>query len=466
MGGWAHAHSRDRRTVVSLSGDAGLTISGKVGAARGAALQALAAADRGRRLDLALEQAARGLSPQDQALARELAFGVTRLRGRLDHRLSGRVDRGLEALHATVLNVLRLATYELFEMGGVPAYATVSQGVEAVRAAGQPRAAGFVNAVLRRMADDAKAARAAAAPEGFPALRDDPAGHLATWGSHPRWLVERWLARWSATDVARLVAVDNQVPPLTLVPLDPDVDRAIERWQQAGFEARVAGAGSGAVEVIGSSPVQAMQTVPSFVQDAAAAWVGAYAAVPQGARAADLCAAPGGKAMYMARSASWVVAADPSAKRLALVAQNRDRTGLPLHLVQADAAHVALRDLDVVLVDAPCTGTGTLRRHPDARWRLTPDAPAHMAGIQLRLLRGAADAVAPGGLLVYSTCTLESEENDALVEAFLAERDDFEVEPPTSVQAPIDEKGYLRVLPQQTGTDGAFAARLRRRSGG
>lgn len=424
---------------------------------------------------MALEQAARGLSPQDQALARELAFGVTRLRGRLDYRLSTRVDRGLEALHATVLNVLRLATYELFEMGGVPAYATVSQGVEAVRAAGQPRAAGFVNAVLRRMADDAEATRGASGRdvagrgvsggEGFPTLRDDPAGHLATWGSHPRWLVERWRARWPATDVARLVAVDNQVPPLTLVPIDPDVDRAIERWQQAGFEARVAGAGSGAVEVIGASPVQAMQTVPSFVQDPAAAWVGAYAGVPQGARAADLCAAPGGKAMYLARSAAWVVAADPSAKRLALVAQNRDRTGLPLHLVQADAAHVALRDLDVVLVDAPCTGTGTLRRHPDARWRLTPDAPAHMAGIQLRLLRGAADAVAPGGLLVYSTCTLESEENDAVVEAFLAERDDFEVEPPTSVRAPIDEKGYLRVLPQQTGTDGAFAARLRRRSG-
>jgi 16S rRNA (cytosine967-C5)-methyltransferase len=316
----------------------------------------------------------------------------------------------------------------------------------------------MVNAVLRRVAEDGDDA------SRFPDPDVDPAGFLSTWGSHPRWLVERWLERWPFDAVRRLVEADNRVPPLTVVPLDGDTESAIAALRAAGAGARTVGEGSGAVEVEGIDPLAAFAAVPSFAQDPGAAWVGAYAAPQPGSRVADLCAAPGGKALYLARSAAYVVAVDPSRARCRLLVDNRRRTGLPLYVVRGRAEAPPVTEHDLVLVDAPCTGTGTLRRHPDARWRLKPDDPARMAAVQARLLHGAADAVAPGGLLVYSTCTLEPEENEGVVDAFLATRSDFTLEPPPGERftGPCDDTGALRVLPWQTGTDGAFAARLRR----
>lgn len=426
---------------------------------------ALAAQRRGRRLDRAFDEAAAGLDERSRAFAREIAFGVVRWRGRLDALIEPHVSRGLASLKPAVRDVLRMGAYELLLLDGVPAYAAVSQAVDAVREAGQPRAAGLVNAVLRRVSERGLDASVA------PRLSEDPAGHLSVWGSHPRWLIERWLRRWSVDEVARLVELDNTIPPLTLVPLDGEgeagVSSAVERWQAAGFSAGPGPAGSGTVEVQGARPHEVLAAVPSFVQDPAAAWVCRYAAPPPGARIADLCAAPGGKAMNLARQAAFVLAADPSWPRLAQLAENRERTGLPLFVVQADAAAPPVRGADLVLIDAPCTGTGTLRRHPDSRWRLKPGDPAAMARVQGQLLDGAADAVAAGGLLVYSTCTLEQEENEGVVEAFLARRSDFTLEPPPrgAGPMPVDVNGLLNVRPQETGTDGAFAARLRRREG-
>lgn len=356
-------------------------------------------------------------------------------------------------------DVLRLGAYQLLYMGSVPPYAAVSQAVDAVRRVGAKRAAGLVNAVLRRVAE------AGDDPSLFPDPARDPAGFLSTWGSHPRWLVERWLARWPFAAVRRLVEADNAVPPLTVVPLDEDLHGAVAAFEAAGAGARIAGPGSGALEVTGLDPLEAFAVVPCFVQDPGAAWVGAFAAVAPGARVADLCAAPGGKALYLARRAGLVVAADPSAARCRLLRDNRSRTGLPLHVVRARAEAPPVTAMDLVLVDAPCTGTGTLRRHPDARWRLTPDEPARLAAVQARLLHGAAAAVAPGGVLVYSTCTLEPEENDGVVQAFVRDHPDFTPEPPPRdrFDGPLEAGGTLRVLPQETGTDGAFAVRLRRR---
>jgi 16S rRNA (cytosine967-C5)-methyltransferase len=416
------------------------------------------AAGRGRRLDLALDAAAQGLDARGRGFAMELSYGVMRLRGRLDHLVGRRVDRGLESVHPAVLDVLRVGAYQLLYMGGVPPYAAVSQAVDAVRRVGQKRAAGMVNAVLRRVADDGDG------PERFPDPEMDPEGFLATWGSHPRWLVGRWLSRWPFAVVRRLVEENNRVPPLTLVPLDGDVPRAVAALSAAGGRARPVAPGSGAVEVVGLDPRAALAAVPAFVQDPAAAWVGAYASPEPGFRVADLCAAPGGKALYLARSAAYVVAADLSPARCRLLVENRDRTALPLHVVRARAEAPPVTGMDLVVVDAPCTGTGTLRRHPDARWRLRPEDPARLASVQARLLQGSAGAVAPGGLLVYSTCTLEPEENDAVVRGFLAGNPDFTVEPPPPGRfaGPVDADGLLRVLPHVTGTDGSFAARLRR----
>lgn len=411
---------------------------------------------RGRRLDRAFGVRAQALDARDRRFAQELAYGVVRLRGRLDHLLDAEVRGGVRRLSGPVLDLLRLGVFQLARLDGVPDYAAVSATVELARAAGQGRAAGLVNAVLRSVL------RNGAGVERFPSFDADAAGHLSSWGSHPRWLVDRWLERTGPEGVRARVEIDNQVPPLGFVPLgDPEAARtAVE---VAGGSARPAGRGSGALWVEGIDPAALLERVPGWVQDPGAALVGRYAAPPDGALVADVCAAPGGKALYLARRAAYVVAADRSEPRLRPLRDNVARTGARIGVVRALAEAVPVEGADLVLADVPCTGTGTLRRHPDARWRLTPDAPAALAAVQARILRGVARSVPVGGLLVYSTCTLEPEENDERVGAFLDEHPAFRLEPPENLDLPdVDGDGILRVLPETAGFDGAFAARMRR----
>jgi 16S rRNA (cytosine967-C5)-methyltransferase len=202
-----------------------------------------------------------------------------------------------------------------------------------------------------------------------------------------------------------------------------------------------------------------------FVQDPAATLVTQYAAIPPACVVADVCAAPGGKTLELARGAATVIASDKSAARLSRLAENIRRVDATvIELLVMDARTPAVRQVDAVLVDAPCTGTGTFRRHPDARWRLKPGDIPQMAATQRSLLDAAAAIVKPGGLLVYSTCSLESEENDQPVDQFLESHPEFTLEAPPAgtVPAEVLDRGRLRVLPQLHGTDGAFAARLRK----
>jgi 16S rRNA (cytosine967-C5)-methyltransferase len=190
-----------------------------------------------------------------------------------------------------------------------------------------------------------------------------------------------------------------------------------------------------------------------------------YACAPTGAVVADLCAAPGGKSIELSRSASRVFASDLSVSRLNRVIENARRLEIDtIHSYAADARFPALSNVDLALVDVPCTGTGTFRRHPDARWRLKISDLAVMSAIQRTILKAAADVVRPGGILVYSTCSLEPEENEEQVERFLNEHPDWRLDPPPdgAVPAAVLDNGLLRVLPQRHGTDGAFAARFRR----
>ncbi|HEX5868944.1 MAG TPA: RsmB/NOP family class I SAM-dependent RNA methyltransferase, partial [Longimicrobium sp.] len=214
-----------------------------------------------------------------------------------------------------------------------------------------------------------------------------------------------------------------------------------------------------------ATAAQALAAVPAVVQDPAAALVVRYAEVPEGADVIDLCAAPGGKALGLAERAGRVAAADLSPRRMRRVRENAQRVGWGGRVggVVADGRHPPFREVDAVLLDAPCTGTGTFRRHPDGRWRVTPDDLASLTRLQDELLAAAAALVRPGGLLVYSTCSLEPEENELRIERFLAGRPEWAMEPPAGVDASLlDDAGRLCVLPQRQGVDGAFAARLRR----
>ena len=433
---------------------------------RRAALETLAAVRRGQRLDRAFAAASRNLHRRERAWCRELAYGVQRLRGRLDHLLNRKVQRGLDSADPGVQDALRLGLYQILYMGGVPQYAAVSQAVDLARSQGGQHAAGFVNAVLRAAASDG------GREEHFPDIEADPIGFLATWGSHPRWLVERWLGRWSAAEVRRLVEANNAVPPTFLRCLGNTPAEAVELLASAGIDAEPVDSGTRCVVLLGdSSPVEAMAAVPSVVQDPAAALVVEYANPEPEDRVADLCAAPGGKTLSLAARGNAVVAADRSLERLRLVQENAERLaegpwdspGLKVSVVQADALAPIVEGADMALLDVPCTGTGTLRRSPDARWRLTPERLDEMVAVQERILEACAHVVASGGVLVYSTCTLEPEENEDRIATFLERHAEFRLEPGSGVDEEyLDGRGQLYVLPQVAGFDGAFAARLRR----
>ena len=427
---------------------------------RRAALEVLRATGRGRRLDRALDEALRSLPEEERGWVHELTYGVQRLRGRLDHLLDHHLRDGIGSVSTLLLDLLRLGAYQLLYMDGVPPYAALSQTVEQARGELGGPSTGLVNGVLRsiqRTGDD---------PSLFPSRESDPAGWLSTWGSHPRWLVERWLTRWSTEAVERLVVQDARPPELFVRPVGVTVAEAVEGLERAGIDADPVGRGSGCVRVRGAHPEEALSAVPAIVQDPAAGLVVSYAAPTPGSLVADLCAAPGGKGLALASRASYVLAGDASPARLRLVAGTVKRLGMGgrVGVVAARAEAPPLSGADLVLLDVPCTGTGTLRRRPDSRWRLEPDEPARLAAVQRRILEGAAPAVRPGGHLVYATCTLEPEENEEQVVSFLKAHDEFRVDVAEGAVPDdfLDPEGFLRVLPQESGFDGSFAARLRR----
>jgi 16S rRNA (cytosine967-C5)-methyltransferase len=425
---------------------------------RRVAFRLLSEVARGRRLDRAFEAEAPRIPPRERAWVHELTYGVTRLRGRLDYLLNLHLDRGVASLDPPVLTLLRMGAYQLLRMGSVPSYAAVSQTVSHVRDEAGRGAGGMANAVLRSLS------REGGGEARFPAFEDDPRGNLASWGSHPEWLLDRWLPRFGPAETRKLVEVNNRIPSLHLRPLGVPLSEARERLAAAAIGSREDLPGSGTLELEeGTDPVTALGVLPALIQDPAAGlvvgWVGSVA----GREVADLCAAPGGKGLGLAAGGGRVVAMDLSPSRMRLMAETVNRLGLAVGLVVGRGEAPPFRPRDVVLVDAPCSGTGTLARHPDARWRLRPETLRTLTGVQDRILDGAADIVRPGGLLVYSTCTLEPEENGERVEAFLGRHPGFILEDGENAPPQVRRDAFLEVLPQRTGTDGAFAARLRRR---
>jgi 16S rRNA (cytosine967-C5)-methyltransferase len=348
-------------------------------------------------------------------------------------------------------------------MRSVPPYAAIAQTVELAKRRHGIGASRLANAVLRRL--DRERGELRVEPPS------DPIDALALEFSHPRWIVARWVARWGAEATERLLRANNTEAPLVLRPWHTVREQLEASLESAGVHVEEAPLVADSIQV--TSTVGSLTELGAFrqgffhVQDPASTLVTMYAAVPRGAAVADVCAAPGGKAVELSRVAGAVFASDLSPTRMQRVAQNVRRLEVPnLFAYVADARFPALRagSMDVALLDAPCTGTGTFRRHPDARWRLKTSDLAVMAALQRALLRSAAELVKPGGLLIYSTCSLETEENDAQVESFLRDVPGWQLEPPPEGAVPADvlDAGRLRVLPQRHGTDGAFAARLRR----
>ena len=429
-----------------------------------AAFRILEDVEQGAYADRAANRRLAGLAPLERGLALELAYGAIRLRARLDAELLHLADRPLERLDRAVLLWLRLGLYQLRETR-VPDHAAVHETIEGFRSTAGPRAAGFVNAVLRsagRLGEEERAAL-------FPTLEADPIAHLATYGSHPEWLVRRWLERWPIETVVRLVELNNRPARVTLRTLGDEGGRR-EAERRAAADARLEAIAGfpGCWELAEGDPTELLAGLPAIVQDPAASAVVEYIGPLEGGLSVDVCAAPGGKCIALAASgeAGSLVVADRSRERLVRVVQTARARDVDLPALVADGRKPPFRAARNVLLDVPCSGTGVLRRRADARWRVGPDRLAALVKLQRELLDAAAELVEPGGTLVYATCSLEPEENEGQVSDFLSRQADFSRCPaPRGLALPTDVLGAeeeLRVLPWRRETDGSYAVRLRR----
>jgi len=415
---------------------------------------------------------------RDRALAADIATGVQRWRGQLDHLIASIAKRPIDRLDPEILEVLRLSAYQLLHLTRVPAAAVVDDAVTMARNLRKKSAAGFVNAVLRGLAR-----RRTALP--LPPRPSDPfdevsaLDYLSITLSHPRWLAERWYRRMGLGAAEAWMRFDNAPAPLTLRvnTLRTDRDRLVHQLDRDDVIVRPGLYGPDALIVESGQPLAADRTEPGsfMVQDEASQLVPLLAGRAPGARVLDTCASPGGKTTALAAAMGdhgLLVACDVRTKRMALLRKVVDASGAHhVRLVQADlTAPLPFSTLfDTVLVDAPCSGLGTLRRDPDIRWRRVEADLQPLAAAQRQMLDHAAQMVRPGGRLIYATCSSEPEENEQVLSDFQAGHPEFVAvdarraapDLPTSV---VDARGHLRTEPHRHGLEAFFGAVFERRT--
>jgi 16S rRNA (cytosine967-C5)-methyltransferase len=429
--------------------------------------------ERGGRVTALLARASRGLSPQDGDLLREIALGVLRNRARLDAELSAVSRVPLPRLAPNLREILEVALYQVRFLDRVPAYAAVDEAVAHAKASGGARAAGLVNAILRTLLRQQPPRQPPLPPGEGRGEGATGATAVARFFSHPEFLVRRWLERFGESVTMQILEADNTPSGVDLLTNTRRTDRdALAAALLAeGVSTSPSPLSPLALTVLSGNPFPSPLFAAGHfaVQDAGSQALPLL--LPPGDTLVDLAAAPGGKSFsaILHGHARRAFALDRSVERLALLAENRARLGVFDVLPAAGeilAVPLVPESFERVLFDAPCSGTGTLRKNPEIRYRVTAEAIARLARAQEEGLSAAADLLSPGGLLLYSTCSLEEEENERVVERLLARRPEIE---PAEILVSGELAAHVsgnrfRLLPASA-NDGFTAHLLRRRAG-
>lgn len=406
------------------------------------------------------------LSREDRALTHELVLGVLRWRGLLDRLIEQYAKRPIARFDMKVVIALRLGLYQLRYLSRIPQSAAVNESVNLVKRARVTSAAGLVNALLR------SAARLIDQPVGDDV--SDPAERASIELSHPAWMLERWRTMLGDDETHALALVNNSpaAQSFRINTLRFTAGDAIEQLAAEGVITRESQFAPGAFVVEsgpGSSVAKAAERGLIYIQDQASQLVSLLLDAKPGHRVLDLCAAPGSKSSHIAaltEDQAHIVSCDIHAHRLATLRSTCGRLGVTsIDAVALDATQAlpfveSSMKFDRVLVDAPCSGTGTLRGNPEIKWRLKLEEIEELAKLQVSLLQNASAAVADGGRLLYSTCSLEPEENEAVIREFLNDNSAFRVSEPGGARDLLTDSGFVRTFPHRQGSDGFFAAVL------
>ncbi len=406
---------------------------------------------------------------RDRRLITTLVHGVTQWKKRLDWMLDQFVTGGVERLDPWTHNALRLGVFQLAFLDRVPDWAAVNESVELAKRTSGRGAAGLVNAVLRRVADDHEELR-------YPNLKQQPVTHISIVYSHPEWMVARWVNRYGVNKTIALCEFNNTPRPLILRVnrLRASADNIRQRLDDEGIPQHVGRYHPFSLELQEGVDIRRLsihQEGLVQVQDEAASLVSLLVDPQPGEDLVDTCAAPGGKTTHMAElieDRGEILAVDVHERRLDQLIENCQRLGITCVTPKvADARDLSSTlSADRVLVDAPCSGLGVLARRSDARWHKSEEDIMALQALQKEILVAASRLVRPGGRLVYSTCTIEPEENEDVVQWFLRNySDEFQELPAPITSVPselIDDAGFYRTLPHEHRIDGAFGAILQR----
>ena len=406
-----------------------------------------------------------GLAGPEAALCSRLVYGVVQNQLLLDFYLSAHCSQKPDHLQPPLLEILRLGAYQILYLDRVPDSAAVNTSVELAKISGRGQAAGLVNAVLRKVSQN---------KNNLPPIPErDEVKYLSIRYSHPKWLVKRLLAILGREETEAFLKADNSTPPLTVQvnPLKTDPESLIRELSGWGIAAVPHPWVPGCLELTGVGDLTTLEPFRNgkmLVQDPAARLVSLIAGVKPGQKVLDLCAAPGGKSFSVAfamEDQGGIVSCDLHENKLKRIQEGAARLGLTSITTSAGDGRVFRPEwaegFDVVLVDAPCSGLGIIRKKPDVRYKRADDLFT-LPIIQTALLDNAARYVAPGGVLVYSTCTILPEENEQVTDAFLTEHSDFRRDG-FSLPEPVGEtEGQLTLWPQCHHTDGFYICRMKR----